>query len=121
MAAGVIRTSRSEGEESGSPRAPTPKRAARGSRVGGGTGTGGGGGTPRHGGGGGGASPRAVAVPLPPPPPPLEQAEGDAEPSPASFLKTFPAEDGLVLYAPSPSDALAEAASNKESQVYFGE
>jgi pyruvate dehydrogenase E2 component (dihydrolipoamide acetyltransferase) len=55
------------------------------------------------------ASPRAAAARPPPPP------------APPAALKTFRADDGLVLYAPSPADALAEAASNKDSQVYFGE
>lgn len=35
-------------------------------------------------------------------------------------LKPFKALGGLVLYAPSPADAQAEAHSNEEGQVYFG-
>ncbi|KAI8467702.1 MAG: S-adenosyl-L-methionine-dependent methyltransferase [Monoraphidium minutum] len=37
-----------------------------------------------------------------------------------SGLKPFTALGGLVLYAPSPADAQAEAHSNEEGQVYFG-
>jgi hypothetical protein len=35
-------------------------------------------------------------------------------------LKPFKALGGLVLYAPSPADAQAEAHSNEAGQVYFG-
>lgn len=35
-------------------------------------------------------------------------------------LKPFKVLGGLVLYAPSPADASAEAHSNEEGQVYFG-
>jgi hypothetical protein len=39
---------------------------------------------------------------------------------PLTKLKPFRALGGLTLYAPSPTDAQAEAASNEEAQVYFG-
>jgi hypothetical protein len=120
--AGAIRALRAEGEEEvRSPRSPVAKRPAPANRERHGGGTGGG--------GGGGGSPRAAAAagrppprpsplrPAPVPPPALAAASSSA----ASFLKTFRADEGLVLYAPSPADALAEAASNKDSQVYFGE
>jgi len=110
----AIRAGHVEGPEEGrSPRAPPAKRAAphaRGGLHGGGkdacspaSSSGGGGGGSSGGAGADGSAADADGATIIPP-----------------YLKPFRVEDGLILYAPSPSDALAEAISNKECQVYYG-
>jgi hypothetical protein len=113
----AIRAGQPEGQEEGrSPRAPPAKGAAPPGRG------------LQGGGGGGGAGAKAAAASPAPSSGGGGGARGTAAAGPAAaaagiippYLKTFRVEDDLLLYAPSPSDALAEAISNKECQVYYG-